>query len=75
MSINMLGVTMKCETKVVRRTWEMVIRDGITVERLAEYLTKIPEKAAITSIEAHDYDRDRTVITFEEETGIMEGNG
>lgn len=72
MSINLLGVTMKCETKVVRRTWEMVIRDGITVERLAEFLTKIPERAAIVSIQDHDHDPERTVITFEQETGLVD---
>ena len=70
--MNLLGVTMTHETKVVRRTWEMIIREGVTVERLAEFLMKIPERAVIVSITDHDHDPERTVITFEHETGIVE---
>jgi len=73
--MDLLGVTMKCETEVVRRTWEMVIREGISVERLADFLTKIPERAVIISmIEDHEYDTERTVITFEQETA-SDANG
>jgi len=71
--MNLLGVTMKCETKVVRRTWEMVIREGMSAELLAEYLTKIPEKAMIVSIE-NDVHPELTVITFEQETA-SDANG
>lgn len=65
--MNLLGVKMKCETRVVRRTWEMVIRDGVTIERLRGYLNQIPDDAKIVSIEDHETG-DRTVIEFERET-------
>lgn len=64
---NLLGVTMKCETKIVRRTWEMVIRNGVSVARLKAFLLQIPDDASITDIYDHEHDETRTVIEFEQE--------
>ena len=63
-----IGVTMRCETKVIRRTWEMVIGERVTVEQLVGFLSKIPERAAIVSIDFTDDYFERTTITFEQET-------
>jgi hypothetical protein len=63
----MIGVKTRKQMKVIRTTWEMVIREGISVERLTEFLQKIPEKAVICSFEAHTVDPDLHVIVFEME--------
>lgn len=68
MSINFLGTNLKVETKVIRRKWETVIRSGITAKCLRDFLDQVPGNATIESIDEHEYDSKRTVITFVQET-------